>query len=102
MGLRPSSPSAEGNGVRECSSTLPLGSLELHTASAKQKLVVSQVLDFVTPAVELALLQAIRDSPDGWERLAKRRVQHYGYEFSYAVRRQGFGLQCFSIGPRVR
>jgi hypothetical protein len=44
------------------------------------------LLDFVTPAEELELLKAMRDAPDDWQRLARRRVLHYGYEFSYAVR----------------
>jgi hypothetical protein len=31
------------------------------------------------------LLAGISERSDRWEGMAKRRVQHYGYEFSYAV-----------------
>ncbi|XP_057799092.1 alkylated DNA repair protein ALKBH8 homolog [Salvia miltiorrhiza] len=40
--------------------------------------------DFVTPQEEQELLAAVDDRP--WHRLAKRRVQHYGYEFCYDIR----------------
>ncbi|XP_042004395.1 alkylated DNA repair protein ALKBH8 homolog isoform X2 [Salvia splendens] len=40
--------------------------------------------DFVTPQEEQELLAAVDDRP--WHHLAKRRVQHYGYEFCYDIR----------------
>lgn len=40
--------------------------------------------DFVTPAQEQELLAAVDARP--WKSLAKRRVQHYGYEFLYETR----------------
>lgn len=40
--------------------------------------------DFVTAKEEKALLAAVDDRP--WKNLAKRRVQHYGYEFCYDTR----------------
>lgn len=42
---------------------------------------------FVCPAEEAALVAAIDAQP--WVAMAKRRVQHYGYAFDYAVRGQG-------------
>eukprot|EP00241_Pyramimonas_parkeae_P004597 CAMPEP_0114230918 /NCGR_PEP_ID=MMETSP0058-20121206/3740_1 /TAXON_ID=36894 /ORGANISM="Pyramimonas parkeae, CCMP726" /LENGTH=833 /DNA_ID=CAMNT_0001342179 /DNA_START=52 /DNA_END=2553 /DNA_ORIENTATION=- len=42
--------------------------------------------DFISVEEEKALLEGIRGCGDTWARLAKRRVQHYGYEFSYAMR----------------
>ncbi|KAL0330059.1 UNVERIFIED_CONTAM: Alkylated DNA repair protein ALK [Sesamum radiatum] len=39
--------------------------------------------DFVTAQEEQELLAAVDDRP--WQHLAKRRVQHYGYEFRYDV-----------------
>ncbi|XP_011082163.1 alkylated DNA repair protein alkB homolog 8 isoform X1 [Sesamum indicum] len=40
--------------------------------------------DFVTPQEEQELLAAVDDR--AWQHLAKRRVQHYGYEFCYDIR----------------
>ncbi|PIN26275.1 tRNA methyltransferase [Handroanthus impetiginosus] len=40
--------------------------------------------DFVTAEEEQELLAAVDDRP--WKHLAKRRVQHYGYEFRYDIR----------------
>nr|AKM76726.1 RNA-binding (RRM/RBD/RNP motifs) family protein [Francoa sonchifolia] len=40
--------------------------------------------DFITAEEELQLLAAVDDRP--WIFLAKRRVQHYGYEFCYQTR----------------
>ncbi|KNA06298.1 hypothetical protein SOVF_182230 [Spinacia oleracea] len=40
--------------------------------------------DFITPKEEKELLAAVDSRP--WIRLAKRRVQHYGYEFCYQTR----------------
>ncbi|KAL0330980.1 UNVERIFIED_CONTAM: Alkylated DNA repair protein ALK [Sesamum angustifolium] len=40
--------------------------------------------DFVTAQEEQELLAAVDDRP--WQHLAKRRVQHYGYEFRYDIR----------------
>ncbi|XP_004300541.1 PREDICTED: alkylated DNA repair protein alkB homolog 8-like [Fragaria vesca subsp. vesca] len=40
--------------------------------------------DFVTAKEEEELLAAVDERP--WKNLAKRRVQHYGYEFCYEVR----------------
>ncbi|KAH6820413.1 RNA-binding family protein [Perilla frutescens var. hirtella] len=40
--------------------------------------------DFVTAQEEQELLAAVDNRP--WSRLAKRRVQHYGYEFCYDIR----------------
>ncbi|KAE8055809.1 hypothetical protein FH972_012630 [Carpinus fangiana] len=40
--------------------------------------------DFVSPKEEEELLAAVDDKP--WKGLAKRRVQHYGYEFCYETR----------------
>eukprot|EP00268_Persea_americana_P057238 TRINITY_DN6842_c0_g1_i10.p1 TRINITY_DN6842_c0_g1~~TRINITY_DN6842_c0_g1_i10.p1 ORF type:complete len:380 (-),score=65.01 TRINITY_DN6842_c0_g1_i10:826-1965(-) len=40
--------------------------------------------DFVTPAQEQELLSAVDARP--WKSLAKRRVQHYGFEFLYKTR----------------
>ncbi|GFP81547.1 alkylated DNA repair protein alkb homolog 8 [Phtheirospermum japonicum] len=40
--------------------------------------------DFVTAKEEQELLAAVDNSP--WHHLAKRRVQHYGYAFCYAIR----------------
>ncbi|PIN14439.1 tRNA methyltransferase [Handroanthus impetiginosus] len=40
--------------------------------------------DFVTAKEEQELLAAVDDRP--WKHLAKRRVQHYGYEFRYDIR----------------
>ncbi|XP_058086626.1 alkylated DNA repair protein ALKBH8 homolog isoform X2 [Magnolia sinica] len=42
------------------------------------------VHDFITADEEQALLAAVDERP--WKRLAKRRVQHYGYEFLYETR----------------
>jgi hypothetical protein len=42
---------------------------------------------FVSPQEEQELLQLLDQQP--WEELAKRRVQHYGYTFSYLVSRLG-------------
>uniref|UniRef100_A0ACD5UTB7 Uncharacterized protein n=1 Tax=Avena sativa TaxID=4498 RepID=A0ACD5UTB7_AVESA len=42
------------------------------------------VEEFVTAAEEQELLAAVDSKP--WKRLAKRRVQHYGYEFLYETR----------------
>ncbi|KAJ0989799.1 hypothetical protein J5N97_008155 [Dioscorea zingiberensis] len=42
------------------------------------------VHDFITPGEEQALLAAVDARP--WKSLAKRRVQHYGYEFLYESR----------------
>ncbi|XP_039142466.1 alkylated DNA repair protein ALKBH8 homolog isoform X2 [Dioscorea cayenensis subsp. rotundata] len=42
------------------------------------------VHDFITPEEEEVLLAAVDASP--WKSLAKRRVQHYGYEFLYETR----------------
>ncbi|ONK55728.1 uncharacterized protein A4U43_C10F390 [Asparagus officinalis] len=42
------------------------------------------VRDFVTAEQEQELLQAVDARP--WKSLAKRRVQHYGYEFLYETR----------------
>uniref|UniRef100_A0A8R7TLS4 RRM domain-containing protein n=1 Tax=Triticum urartu TaxID=4572 RepID=A0A8R7TLS4_TRIUA len=44
---------------------------------------VHLVQEFVTAAEEQELLAAVDSRP--WKRLAKRRVQHYGYEFLYEV-----------------
>uniref|UniRef100_A0A453CTY8 RRM domain-containing protein n=1 Tax=Aegilops tauschii subsp. strangulata TaxID=200361 RepID=A0A453CTY8_AEGTS len=41
------------------------------------------VQEFVSAAEEQELLAAVDSRP--WKRLAKRRVQHYGYEFLYEV-----------------
>ncbi|XP_051151306.1 alkylated DNA repair protein ALKBH8 homolog [Andrographis paniculata] len=40
--------------------------------------------DFVTNTEEQELLDAVDSRP--WKHLAKRRVQHYGYEFCYDIR----------------
>ncbi|KAJ7546816.1 hypothetical protein O6H91_08G055800 [Diphasiastrum complanatum] len=40
--------------------------------------------EFVSPAEEKELLAAVDERP--WQTLAKRKVQHYGYEFLYKVR----------------
>ncbi|KAL7122492.1 hypothetical protein ACP275_01G048900 [Erythranthe tilingii] len=40
--------------------------------------------DFVTPEEEQELLAAVDNRP--WHKLAKRRVQHYGYAFCYNIR----------------
>ncbi|KAL5793101.1 hypothetical protein ACOSP7_001695 [Xanthoceras sorbifolium] len=40
--------------------------------------------DFVSAKEEEELLAAVDDRP--WKNLSKRRVQHYGYEFSYETR----------------
>ncbi|CAN6487033.1 unnamed protein product [Victoria cruziana] len=40
--------------------------------------------EFVSEGVEKELLAAVADRP--WKRLAKRKVQHYGYEFLYETR----------------
>ncbi|VAH36137.1 unnamed protein product [Triticum turgidum subsp. durum] len=45
---------------------------------------VHLVQEFVTAAEEQELLAAVDSRP--WKRLAKRRVQHYGYEFLYETR----------------
>ncbi|GFH22249.1 tRNA methyltransferase [Haematococcus lacustris] len=45
--------------------------------------------DFVSPGEEIELLNAVAHGP--WQHLAKRRVQHFGWEFDYSVR--GRGLQ---------
>nr|AKM76731.1 RNA-binding (RRM/RBD/RNP motifs) family protein [Monsonia emarginata] len=42
------------------------------------------LLDFVTPHEEQELLAAVDATP--WIGLAKRRVQHYGYQFCYQTR----------------
>lgn len=42
------------------------------------------VHEFVTEAQEAELLAAVDQQP--WVDLAKRRVQHYGWEFDYVVR----------------
>ncbi|MQL99219.1 hypothetical protein Taro_031939 [Colocasia esculenta] len=42
------------------------------------------VKDFVTAGEEQELVAAVDAGP--WKRLAKRRVQHYGYEFLYETR----------------
>ncbi|KAM0934039.1 putative tRNA (carboxymethyluridine(34)-5-O)-methyltransferase [Dioscorea sansibarensis] len=42
------------------------------------------VHDFITPEEEEVLLAAVDARP--WKSLAKRRVQHYGYEFLYETR----------------
>ncbi|XP_022863176.1 alkylated DNA repair protein alkB homolog 8-like [Olea europaea var. sylvestris] len=42
------------------------------------------VHDFVTAKEEEELLAAVDSQP--WQHLAKRRVQHYGYEFRYDIR----------------
>ncbi|XP_010275179.1 PREDICTED: alkylated DNA repair protein alkB homolog 8 [Nelumbo nucifera] len=42
------------------------------------------VHDFITSKEEEKLLAAVDNRP--WKRLAKRRVQHYGYEFLYETR----------------
>jgi len=42
------------------------------------------VLDFISPAQEQALIEAIDDQP--WLNDLKRRVQHYGYKYDYKAR----------------
>jgi len=42
------------------------------------------VPDFISPAEERALIQAIDDQP--WMSDLKRRVQHYGYKYDYKAR----------------
>lgn len=42
------------------------------------------VHDFVSPKEEQELLESVDSRP--WQHLAKRRVQHYGYEFCYNIR----------------
>lgn len=45
------------------------------------------VTDFVTPSEEAALLGVIdEEGADRWERLAKRRVMHFGFAFDYGTR----------------
>lgn len=51
--------------------------------------------EFVTPEEELEILELI-DSPDvQWQRLAKRRVAHFGYAFDYSTR----DARTFSENP---
>lgn len=53
------------------------------------------VHDFVTAKEEEELLAAVDGRP--WKGLAKRRVQHYGYEFKYEFHcRQGMSIQTRS------
>ncbi|GFH20131.1 tRNA methyltransferase [Haematococcus lacustris] len=40
--------------------------------------------EFVSPGEEIELLNAVAHGP--WQHLAKRRVQHFGWEFDYSVR----------------
>ncbi|KAJ9515470.1 hypothetical protein QJQ45_016460 [Haematococcus lacustris] len=40
--------------------------------------------DFVSPGEEIELLNAVAHGP--WQHLAKRRVQHFGWEFDYSTR----------------
>ena len=43
------------------------------------------ILDFVTEDEEVAMLKSAEEDPR-WQRLAKRRVLHYGYAFDYGTR----------------
>ncbi|CAI9094934.1 OLC1v1030769C1 [Oldenlandia corymbosa var. corymbosa] len=52
--------------------------------------------DFVTVREEEELLAAVDSRP--WHNLAKRRVQHYGYEFCYATRNVNFN-KCLGELP---
>ncbi|XP_058086628.1 alkylated DNA repair protein ALKBH8 homolog isoform X4 [Magnolia sinica] len=54
------------------------------------------VHDFITADEEQALLAAVDERP--WKRLAKRRVQHYGYEFLYEVNEYPFGV---GLSPHI-
>ncbi|NP_001148410.1 nucleic acid binding protein [Zea mays] len=63
----------------------PGGSVPVaHAASELGIPGIYMVQEFVTAAEEQELLSAV-DSKT-WKRLAKRRVQHYGYEFLYETR----------------
>ena len=52
---------------------------------------------FVSPEEEVALAAAIDAAP--WLAMAKRRVQHYGYAFSYEVRPRGGGVRGRAAAP---
>ncbi|KAL7187817.1 hypothetical protein ACSBR1_037800 [Camellia fascicularis] len=52
--------------------------------------------DFVTATEEEELLAAVDDRP--WKSLAKRRVQHYGYEFLYEVNEYPSGV---GLSPHI-
>ncbi|KAL6985561.1 tRNA (carboxymethyluridine(34)-5-O)-methyltransferase [Sarracenia purpurea var. burkii] len=52
--------------------------------------------DFITATEEEELLAAVDDRP--WKSLAKRRVQHYGYEFLYEINEYPSGV---GLSPHI-
>lgn len=56
----------------------PQQAMRLHAGDARY------IDDFITPAQEEALLDAVADAP--WRNDLQRRVQHYGYRYDYAER----------------
>ena len=67
------------------------------------------VRDFVTPEEEREILAAV-DADTRWQRLAKRRVLHYGFAFDYGTRdarsrarpRRGCATSSSNAPPRFR
>lgn len=55
--------------------------------------------DFISPTEEEELLAAVDDKP--WNSLAKRRVQHYGYEFCYETRNVNTRQRLGELPPFV-
>jgi len=80
--------------MRACAVPPPPAPLPVALTSGELGVPGLQLLpDFISPTEEAGLMQAV--ALGCWAELAKRRVQHYGYVFDYAV--SGLTLEVLEV-----